>query len=406
MTQKSTPHGFDGLGIAPEFLKILKENNFINPTPIQHQAIKPAMEGKDVVGIAQTGTGKTLAFGLPLLQVLRGTGKIGLVILPTRELAIQVDDMLQKIARSLGLVTAILIGGESMGKQIMNLRRKPNIIIATPGRLMDHLERGNLKLDLVKIIVLDEADRMLDIGFEPQIRKIFSLVPEQRQTMLFSATMPIEIVKIASTYMASPIRVEVAPAGTTAELVEQEIFLVKKEDRFSLLCKLLEEYTGSVLLFLRTKHGAHKICAELQAMGHKAIEIHSNRSLIQRKSAMAGFKSGAYRILVATDIASRGIDVQGIQVVINFELPDNTQDYVHRIGRTGRAGDMGKAISFAMPDQKRDVRDIERLIRKEIPIKPHGSAQIFLPEGSSTRSFGSRHHLRKGPPRWRRTRSR
>src|SRR3989344_5093013 len=221
MTIQKTPiQGFYDLGIDQEFLKILDQNNFITPTPIQHQTIRPGIEGKDIVGIAQTGTGKTLAFGLPLLQRLRNSNGIGLVILPTRELAIQVDDMLQKFGRSLGLVTAILIGGESMGKQVMNLRRRPNVIISTPGRLMDHLERGNLKLDLVKIIVLDEADRMLDIVFDPQIRKIFSLVPEQRQTMLFSATMPIEIVKIASTYMASPIRVEVAPAGTTAELVE------------------------------------------------------------------------------------------------------------------------------------------------------------------------------------------
>ena len=404
---QSTNPGFDGLGITPEFLKVLEENNFIIPTPIQHQAIKPAMEGKDVVGIAQTGTGKTLAFGLPLLQRLRGTGKIGLVILPTRELAIQVDDMLQKIGRSLGLVTAILIGGEPMGKQIMNLRHKPNIIIGTPGRLMDHLERGSLRLDLVKIIVLDEADRMLDIGFEPQIRKIFGLIPPQpqRQVMLFSATMPAEIVKIAAAYMSSPVRVEVAPPGTTVELVEQEIFLVKKEDRLSLLRKILDEYSGSVLLFLRTKHGAHKICFALKEMGYKAVEIHSNRSLGQRKNAMAGFKSGEYRILVATDIASRGIDVRGIELVINFELPDNTQDYVHRIGRTGRAGDVGRAISFAMPDQKRDVRDIERLIRKEIPIKSHGG-QSFLAEAPAIRSFGHNRHLRKSPPRWRRSRSR
>lgn len=405
MTRQSSNPGFDGLGITPEFLKILEENNFITPTPIQHQAIGPAIEGKDIVGIAQTGTGKTLAFGLPLLQRLRGGAGVGIIILPTRELAIQVDVMLQKIGRSLGLVTAILIGGESMGKQVMSLRHRPNIIIGTPGRIMDHISRGNLKLDSVKVVVLDEADRMLDIGFEPQIRKIFSLIPSQRQVMLFSATMPIEIIKIATMYMKSPVQVEVAPAGTTVDLVEQEIFLVKKEDRLSLLRKILDEYSGSVLLFLRTKHGAHKICFALKEMGYKAVEIHSNRSLGQRKNAMAGFKSGEYRILVATDIASRGIDVRGIELVINFELPDNTQDYVHRIGRTGRAGDVGRAISFAMPDQKRDVRDIERLIRKEIPIKSHGG-QSFLAEAPAIRSFGHNRHLRKSPPRWRRSRSR
>jgi ATP-dependent RNA helicase RhlE len=403
MTQQTPDRGFYNLGISSEFLKILEENNFIVPTPIQYQAIKPAMEGKDIVGIAQTGTGKTLAFGLPLLQRLRGGRGIGLILLPTRELAMQADEMLQKIGSSLGLVTAVLIGGESMGRQLMALRRRPNIIIATPGRIVDHLERGNLKLDLVRIIVLDEADRMLDIGFAPQIRKIFRFIPTQRQTMLFSATMPPEIVAIAAEYMASPVRVEVAPAGTAAELVDQEIFLVKKEERLMLLSKILDENKGTVLVFARTRHGARKICAAIRSMGHKVAEIHSDRSLIQRKEAMSGFKSGLYRILVATDIAARGIDVKNIQLVINYDLPDNTQDYVHRIGRTGRAGEEGRAISFAMPDQRRDVRDIERLIRKEIPIMPHGGQKITF-DAPAVRSFGRNRHLRRSPSRWRRSR--
>jgi ATP-dependent RNA helicase RhlE len=246
---------------------------------------------------------------------------------------------------------------------------------------------------------------MLDIGFEPQIRKIFKLIPQEHQTLLFSATMPAEIVNIAATYMKSPVRVEVAPSGTAAELVEQEIFLVKKDERLALLQKLLEENTGTVLLFSRTKHGARKICAAIRAMGHNTAEIHSNRSLGQRKEALSGFKSGRYRILVATDIAGRGIDVRGISLVINFDLPDNTLDYVHRIGRTGRAGTVGRAISFAMPDQRRDVRDIERLIRKEIPVTSH-RGQSFAVERPITRSFGQNRHLRKSPPRWRRLSSR
>lgn len=397
--------GFDGLGIAPEFLEILEKNNFTVPTPIQHQAIKPGIEGKDIVGIAQTGTGKTLAFGLPLLQRLRGSkgNNIGLIILPTRELAIQADEMLQKIGRHMGLVTAVLIGGEPMRIQMAALRRRPNIIIATPGRLVDHIEQGNLRLDSVKIVVLDEADRMLDIGFEPQIRQILKLVPSDRQTMLFSATMPPEITRIASTYMASPVRVEVAPAGTAAELVEQEIFLVKKEERFNLLAKILDENPGTVLIFSRTRHGARKLCLAIRSMGHKVAEIHSDRSLGQRKEALSGFKSGLYRILVATDIAARGIDVQGIKLIINFDLPDNTQDYVHRIGRTGRAGEAGKAISFAMPDQQRDVRDIEQLIRKEIPVTSHGG-EAFLNAKPAVRSFGRNRHLRRTPSRWHRSR--
>lgn len=401
MTQHTPNQGFNGLGIAPEFLKILEHNKFTTPTPIQYQAIKPAMEGKDIVGIAQTGTGKTLAFGLPLLQRLRGSRGIGLIVLPTRELAIQAEEMLQKIGRPLGLVTAVLIGGENMGKQIMALRRRPNIIIATPGRLLDHVETRNLKLDTVQIIVLDEADRMLDIGFAPQIKKILALVPAKRQTMLFSATMPPEIVHIAAKYMASPVRVEVAPAGTAAELVDQEIFLVKKELKFALLGDLLNECRGTVLIFSRTKHGARKICAAIRGMGHKVAEIHSNRSLGQRKEALTGFKTGKYRILVATDIAARGIDVQGIELVINYDLPDNSQDYVHRIGRTGRAGVVGRAVSFAMPDQQRDIRDIERLIRKQIPVKPHGDT-MFLPDARSVRTFGRSQHMRRGPRKWRR----
>lgn len=399
MTTQTPNQGFNGLGIAPEFLKILEHHNFTIPTPIQRQAISPAMEGKDIVGIAQTGTGKTLAFGLPLLQRLRGSRGIGLVVLPTRELAIQAEEMLQKIGHSLGLVTAVLIGGENMGRQVAALRRRPNIIIATPGRLIDHIESGNLKLDSVQIIVLDEADRMLDIGFAPQIKKILALVPAQRQTMLFSATMPPEIVQIATKYMVSPVRVEVAPAGTAAELVDQEIFLVKKELKFALLADLLNECRGTVLVFSRTKHGARKICAAIRSMGHKVAEIHSNRSLGQRKEAMAGFKTGRFRILVATDIAARGIDVRGIELVINYDLPDNSQDYVHRIGRTGRAGVVGRAVSFAMPDQQRDVRDIERLIRKQIPVKSHGDAMFLSP---SVRAFGRSQHMRRGPRKWRR----
>ena len=288
-----------------------------------------------------------------------------------------------------------------MGNQLAALHRRPNENIATPGRLLDHVESRNVKLDNTSIVVLDEADRMLDIGFAPAIRKIFALLPAKRQTMLFSATIPPEVLNIAATYMAAPVRIEVAPSGTTAELVDQEIYLVSKEGKLALLENFLKEYRGTVLVFSRTKHGARKICFAIQRMGHQAAEIHSNRSLGQRKEALAGFKTGKYRILVATDIAARGIDVHGIELVINYDLPDNTQDYVHRIGRTGRAGVTGKAVSFATPDQQRDVRDIERLVRKQIPLKPHGT-EMFLPTPSATRSFGRNAHLRRGPRKWRR----
>jgi ATP-dependent RNA helicase RhlE len=257
-----------------------------------------------------------------------------------------------------------------MPRQLRSLRLKPHVIIATPGRLIDHLEQRTVTLSNVGILVLDEADRMLDMGFEPQIKRILSAVPQDRQTMLFSATMPPEIGKIAMKYMKQPLRIEVAPSGTAAEKVEQEVFMVHRDLKILLLEKLLAEYKGTVLVFSRTKHGAKKIARIVNHLGHRAAELHSNRSLSQRIEAMNGFRSGKYRVLIATDIAARGIDVTGIELVLNYDLPENTDDYVHRIGRTGRAGLAGKAISFACPEQKRDIQDIERLIRARLPISP------------------------------------
>ena len=372
MTKQSNKDlDFAGLGISPSILSQLKKLNFNIPTPIQHKAIPIGITGQDLMGIAQTGTGKTMAFGIPMIQRLYSHKGTGLILLPTRELASQVDQSLKTLGGGFGLRTAILIGGTAKGPQNRDLAKKPHIIIATPGRLIDHLEDKKNILKTVKILVLDEADRMLDMGFEPQIRKILAAVPPtQRQTMLFSATMPEKITRLAKNYMRSPLRVEVAPAGTTAERIEQEVFIVPKPKKLSLLNELLAEYSERILVFSRTKHGAKKITRAVQAMGHKAAEIHSNRSLAQRTKALQDFKSGAIRILVATDIASRGIDVQDIEVVINYDLPDNTEDYVHRIGRTARAGKKGKAISFAAPEQKRDIFAIEQLVRTRLPIKP------------------------------------
>ncbi len=381
---------FDDLGIAPKLLDILQRAKFVTPTPIQKASIPAAIEGKDLMGIAQTGTGKTLAFGIPMIQRLaqsQGQGNQrskGLIILPTRELALQVNETLKKIGGSVGLKTAILIGGESMHKQLKMLSLNPHIIIATPGRLIDHMDSGRVKLEAVRILVLDEADRMLDMGFAPQIKRILQNVPKDRQTMLFSATMPDAIVNIAKSYMSLPLRVEVAPAGTAIELVSQEVFFVHKQDKLSLLQKLLTDYNGSVLIFSRTKFGAKKIAKVIRDMGHRAAEIHSNRSLNQRLEALEGFKIGRYRVLVATDIAARGIDVTGIQLVINFDLPDNAEDYVHRIGRTGRAGATGHAISFATPDQKHDVKTIERLIRMALPVRQTPGMKDLPPVPRST----------------------
>lgn len=368
MNTTQLPPGFYGLGIAPKLLQILDRSGYKIPTPIQQKSIPIALEGKDMMGIAQTGTGKTLAFSVPLIQRLAITKGTALIIAPTRELALQIEETVKKIGSPIGLRSAVLIGGASMHVQIIQLKKRPHVIIATPGRLNDHLDQKTVHLEQTSVLVLDEADRMLDMGFEPQIKRILEHVPKKRQTLLFSATMPPNIVKIASAYMNLPVRVEIARAGTAAEKVSQEVFFVRKEEKISLLEKLLQENRGTVLLFSRTKHGATRIARSVRAMGHTSAEIHSDRSLSQRKLALDQFKKGAVRILVATDIAARGIDVKDIELVINYDLPDQHEDYVHRIGRTGRAGQTGHAISFATPDQKNDVRQIERLMNRSLPI--------------------------------------
>ena len=366
MTPK--PQSFDGLGIAPKIIDILDRLKFSIPTQIQHQTIPIAIEGADIMGIAQTGTGKTLSFGIPMIQRLAQTKGTGLILLPTRELSVQVDEELNKIGRSIGLKTAVIIGGGNMRQQIFQLQRNPHIVIATPGRLIDHLERKTIKLDKISVLVLDEADRMLDMGFAPQLKKILQTIPQERQTMLFSATMPAEIVSIANTYMKFPIRVEITPAGSVAADITHEIFFVQPESKMALLETILKEHKGSTLIFSRTKHGAKKIALNIRKLGHSSTEMHSNCNLNQRLRALADFKSGRARVLVATDVASRGIDVKNIETIINYDLPEKAEDYVHRVGRTGRAGHAGHAISFAAPSQKRDILDIERLIKKTLPV--------------------------------------
>ncbi|OGS56438.1 MAG: hypothetical protein A3J79_05425, partial [Elusimicrobia bacterium RIFOXYB2_FULL_62_6] len=362
-TNKEGSSGFYGLGIAPKLLEALDKLKFVTPTPIQHQAIPPALQGKDLVGVAQTGTGKTIAFAIPMLQRLAASSGNGLVLVPTRELAIQVNAVFQQFSHVYGMQTTVIIGGEAISRQLQALRGGPRILIATPGRLIDHLQQRTIRLDKVSVLVLDEADRMFDMGFAQQINRIMQQIPKERQTMLFSATIPDEVMSLAGAYMKLPIRIEVAKSGTAAEKVEQELFMVSKQDKPALLAKLLDQYGGSVLMFMRTKHTAKRIVRDLKEKGYTAAEIHANRSLNQRKEALDGFKSGKYRILVATDIAARGIDVMGIELVINYDLPDANENYVHRIGRTGRAGRAGHAISFASPEQRDDVRGIERIIR-------------------------------------------
>ncbi len=363
--------GFNGLGIEPKLLELIAKQGFTVPTPIQRRGIPVVLSGKDIVGVAQTGTGKTLAFGVPIIQRFAAEKGRALVIAPTRELAIQINEHLQPICNPFDLRTAVLIGGAPMARQIQKLKNRPRIIIVTPGRLIDHLTRRTLKLDEVNILVLDEADRMLDMGFAPQIDRIMEYLPVARQTMLFSATIPDRVMIIAKDYMKDPVRVEVARSGTTVEDVTQELYIVKRQDKPKLLERLLKKYSGTALVFVRTRFDAKKVNRAIGRLKHASAEIHSDLTLGQRREALEGFKNGKYRILVATDVAARGLDITGIELVINYNLPDEAEVYVHRIGRTARAGRKGHAISMATPDQRNLMREIEGITRIEVPVSEH-----------------------------------
>ncbi|HWD39735.1 MAG TPA: DEAD/DEAH box helicase [Fimbriimonas sp.] len=393
MQQTQNESGFTGLGLSAELLSGLNRNGFRTPTPIQAQAVPVAVSGRDLFGIAQTGTGKSLAFLLPLLHRLQnGEIRQALVLAPTRELALQIEEEARKFTHSLGYRTAVLIGGASMINQVRAIKSHPNLIIATPGRLLDHLQSRSVKLGWIDAVVLDEADRMLDMGFLPAITRILEQVPAQRQTMLFSATMPKEIEDLAHRFLRSPERIEVSRPGTAAQLVRQELISIPHEEKPNMLGLLLKDHPETVLVFARTRHGARKLAKIVRSMGHSAAEIHSDRTMAQRKEALDGFKRGQYRVLVATDIASRGIDVKNISLVVNYDLPDNPEDYVHRIGRTGRAGEEGVAITLATPDQAKDVRAIEKILkvaiprrgghadREERPLPPHQSRVSHQPK--------------------------
>jgi len=393
---------FGDLGVSVDLLKILESQNIIYPTPIQERCIAFGLEGKDILGIAQTGTGKTLAFGLPAIEQVRKKKGKCVIMLPTRELAIQVNEVLSNLGRPFGIRTALLIGGVSSFPQKKSLQRNPDIIIATPGRMIDHLHRNNCDVTRVSLVVLDEADRMLDIGFMPQIRAILSLMPQKKQTMLFSATMPNEIASLTKEYMTEPKKIQVAPSGTSAQNIKQEAYIVSQNRKQSYLEKILKENEGSVLVFTRTKFKAKKVALTLRDNRFSAIEMHSNRSLAQRKKALDGFKSGQYRILVATDVAARGIDVNDISLVVNFDLPESAEDYVHRIGRTGRAGKSGKAMAFVEPDQKYKLTAIENLIKKPIKLVKSGEEFSNLRSNNkSQNSFSSKR--RTGRPQWKKS---
>jgi ATP-dependent RNA helicase RhlE len=366
---------FADFSLLPPLLAALADEGYTTPTPIQSQAIPLVLAGRDLCGIAQTGTGKTAAFALPILHRLasrtgaprRGACRV-LVLSPTRELASQIADSFRTYGARLPLSTAVVFGGVPLGAQQRRLASGVDILVATPGRLLDLIDRGALTLSHVETLVLDEADRMLDLGFIHALKRIAKLLPQRRQTLLFSATMPPAIAALAAHYLVDPVKVAVAPAATTVERVEQSVVFVPSERKRDVLANLLQRPSFErVLVFTRTKHGADRVVRHLASAGIEAAAIHGNKSQPQRERALAGFRSGNGRVLVATDIAARGIDVDGVSHVINFELPNVPEDYVHRIGRTARAGAAGIAIALCSDDERPYLRSIEKLTRQSVP---------------------------------------
>lgn len=362
---------FSELGLSSPLLEAIAAEGYSDPTPIQSQAIPPVLAGRDLCGIAQTGTGKTAAFALPILQRLAASPRRptprtcrALVLSPTRELASQIADNFRAYGVGTPLSTAVVFGGVPIGRQREQLARGVDILVATPGRLLDLIENRWLTLAGVQVLVLDEADRMLDLGFIHALKRIVKLLPPQRQTLLFSATMPRAIALLADDYLDDPVKVVVAPAATTAERIDQRVIFVPNERKRDMLATMLRDPAfARVLVFTRTKHGADRVVRHLAAAGIAAAAIHGNKSQPQRERALAGFRDGEARVLVATDIAARGIDVDNVSHVINFELPNVPEDYVHRIGRTARAGAAGIAVAFCSDEERAYLRDIEKLTR-------------------------------------------
>jgi ATP-dependent RNA helicase RhlE len=366
---------FSSLGLGPKLLQSIHDVGYTTPTPIQTAAVPHVLAGRDLIGIAQTGTGKTAAFVLPILERLSKSPQPSrnpraLIVAPTRELAAQIEENVQLLGRAMRVRCTTVFGGVGEGPQISALRRGVDIVVATPGRLLDLMNSKHVSLANVEIAVLDEADRMLDMGFLPQIRKVVQALPKQRQTLLFSATLSKDIEKVTAEFLRNPETVEIGRRSNPAASVAQFLYPVPKSRKVDLLVHLLRDQAlDSVLVFSRTKHGADKIARKLQQAGISTVALHSNRSQNQRIAALESFKNGRARVLVATDIASRGIDVEGISHVINFDFPMHPEDYVHRIGRTGRADAIGDAISFVTSEDEPYVRDLEKLTKKAVPRK-------------------------------------
>ena len=366
--------GFSGLGLSDHLCRIVKNAGYARPTPIQAQAIPHLLIGRDLLGCAQTGTGKTAAFALPILHSITKHGPLmgrpvirALVLAPTRELAAQIGASFEKYAGPKGPRQLVIFGGVSKHNQILALRRGVEVLVATPGRLIDLMNEGTMKLDHVETFVLDEADRMLDMGFIHDVRRISKALPQSRQTLMFSATMPKEIHELATRILRRPMRIAVDPVASTREPTTQSVYMVEKSRKTSLLVELLgDDNIDRALVFSRTKHGANKLAKKLLQAGFRAAAIHGNKSQATRERTLADFKAHRIRVIVATDIAARGLDIENLSHVINFDLPNEPETYVHRIGRTGRAGANGVALSFCSPEECAALRDIERLTRRRI----------------------------------------
>ncbi len=399
---------FDDLGLNTHVLDALKPLGYTEPTPIQGETIPHILSGRDVLGVAQTGTGKTAAFALPIVNQLAERAEAGdkrrvraLILSPTRELATQIYENIRDYSKGSPLRSVVIFGGVSQHRQVDQLRRGVDIVVATPGRLLDLVDQGFIHLNQLTHLVLDEADTMLDMGFIHDIRKIIKLLPEQRQSLFFSATMPDSITQLADTILTDPVRVEVARVSSAAETVNQQVYFACQNEKRDLLVEILQRpEVETALVFTRTKYGADKVVRYINKAGIKAEAIHGNKSQPQRDRAMNGFRQGKINVLVATDIAARGIDVEALSHVINFEIPNIAETYVHRIGRTGRAGLSGHAISLCNEDEERDyLRDIQKLIQKELPVERYGSYPIELGEVGMTKPRGGQTPKKAKPAR-------
>lgn len=364
---------FKELGIIAPILSAIQSIGYTSPTEIQKQSIPSILQGKDIIGCAQTGTGKTGAFALPMLQLLSSEKAVraprALILVPTRELAIQIGQNIASYSKNLAIKHLVIFGGVSQSKQVTGLRAGVDIIVATPGRLMDLLGQGLVDLRTIKMLVLDEADNMLDMGFIHDIKRVLKVVPKKRQTLFFSATMPNAIRKLADEILTAPVEVTVSPVSSTAEKVSQSVFFIEKKEKVALLTKVLQrDKMTQTLVFMRTKHGADRLTKSLGKSGVQAACIHGNKSQNARQNALASFKSGKINVLIATDIAARGIDIKELPLVINYDLPQDSETYVHRIGRTGRAGSEGKALSFCSEEEKPLLQKIQKLIGFKVPV--------------------------------------